>query len=215
MEGLTSYDADGNFTHWGWLNVREITMGLRQTGLHENVDVQVNPIGPDVASIPRGHARIYLVHMHYVCVANVSGCLVFFDPLNQPFETYALPMPTPKTLRSVNMHVQPPSSSYCGNFVIFFLHVVYRTINPRCGAEKAISVVRSQLSQYLFTPPSPLQPNLMLIEHFSGQYKLGEEFFGASYRKFTAYDRDLSHAACRKHLYQVEFYRPTGRRSKE
>nr|DAC81202.1 TPA_asm: LO8 [Swordtail adomavirus 1] len=183
----------GEFVNWGWLSVPEMYTGLCNLLLSEYIcTVRVcTSQYCDLPHIPNGKALIFLVRKHYICVAHVCNKLLFFDPLSQPAHTYfgnELPQ-----LAHINLLVQEPNSPFCGNFCLFFLHCVFNRMKRTMYTKNTIlDATRLLLQRYLYTAPHPVRFNSTLIEYFTVNHRIGEEFHSAQHERFRRYDNELS-----------------------
>lgn len=184
---------EGTFVHWGWLSASEMSAGLTRIGLKSKVVLKQSfSHFCDLPHIPEGTACVFLVRNHYICVANVLKKLIFFDPLCQHSTNYF--GREVKQLCPVNMHVQPFDSPHCGNYCLFFLHMLYREVPIlRHSKDTVISAVRESLARYLYVHPQNLQHNSMLMEMFTADFKIGEEY--EKHRRFLLYESNLSRRA--------------------
>nr|DAC81121.1 TPA_asm: LO8 [Barramundi adomavirus] len=191
----TNVTPEGDFVNWGWLNVPEIGTGLKNLGLLDRISVKVCTTNfCDLPHIPNGYAVIFLIKKHYICVAHVCHKLLYFDPLGQPAYLYfgnSLPQ-----LAAINLTVQPSDSPLCGNFCLFFLHCLYNGMDTKHYSKNCIlDGVRTYLQRYLYSLPQPIKFNTVMLEYFTIDYKIGEEFGGLHHRRFHRYESDLSSKA--------------------
>ncbi|AWT58083.1 MAG: LO8 [Arowana adomavirus] len=186
------YNPEGEFVHWGWLSVPEINQGLRNLGLETKVSVKVCEGLCDLPHIPNGKSVIMLVRKHYICVTHTQCKLLFFDPLNQPVQLYF--GRELKQLTPIGCHVQPVDSAYCGNFNLFFLHMLYRHVPISKFTKNNIADgVRKYLQEFFYVSPQDISSNTMIVEFFTVDYQLGEEFNNLQkYKKFSKYEKHLS-----------------------
>nr|DAC81168.1 TPA_asm: LO8 [Carp adomavirus] len=188
------YTSEGEFVSWGWLSAHEVQQSLKKLHLDCKVTLQVaSSAFCELPHIPEGKAVMFLIKGHYICVCNVKRKLVFFDPLGYPAQMYfgfAV-----KQLCAVGMQVQHSSSTLCGNFCLFFLHMLYRCCNVhRHSKETVIQPIRDALQKFLYVMPQDIHFNNMLMEHFTADFKLGEEWGPSAgrYKRMRMYDSCLS-----------------------
>ncbi|DAC80312.1 TPA_asm: LO8 [Tilapia adomavirus 1] len=184
-------NPSGNFVNWGWLSVPEMQKGIKNLEL-KHVSVKVCTVSfCDLPHIPNGDSVVFLVRKHYIVVSHVCHKLVFFDPLSQPACTYfgnSMPQLAP-----VNMHVQTLDSPLCGNFVLFFLHVLYSLLDrSRFNKNTVLEGIRGLLNQFLYSSPQPIHFNNTLLEYFTIDHHIGEEFNSQLYKRFHRYETLLS-----------------------
>lgn len=188
-------NTEGGFQHWGWLNPSEIATGLQSLGLSHKIHVVQSR---DVCQLPHlqvGTGVIFLTNHHYISVVNLNKKLIMFDPLNQPAERYF--KREMKQLAPVGMHVQSPNNPYCGNFCLLFLHIVFRTVQIwKYGKDEILNAVRHECHKCFYTPPHNIEHNNMVVEMFTIEHRIGEEFVLAErYKKLQHYLSCLSRKA--------------------
>ncbi|DAC81230.1 TPA_asm: LO8 [Leatherback sea turtle adomavirus] len=181
------------FVSWAWLSPDELHIGISKLGL-QNVKVYSNNTALSSSVMPgRNKAHIVLAGKHYIVLLERHGQTYFFDPLgNQPAQYMMLP----QTVVNLSLHVQPRSSAYCGNYCLFFLHVYKHCVAPLSTTQGNIrSVFHQSMSRYLHMPPESLANNDFLIENFTTDFEIGEEFVSSKYSKFEAYRKEVSRRA--------------------
>lgn len=183
------------FLHWGWLNSSEVQEGINNLGLRHCVTVVISP-GQfcDLPHLEDNSGIIFLAGQHYITVVRMQRKLMFFDPLGHcPEHYFGRPMPQ---LGDIGMCVQPLMSPHCGNFCLLFLHILFRQVPIKsCSKESILDRTRQALGHFLNVYPQPLDENVMVIEMFTVDFKIGEEFYQHKYRKFRRYDCSLSKRA--------------------
>nr|DAC81181.1 TPA_asm: LO8 [Grenadier adomavirus] len=183
---------EGNFLNWGWLSIPEMKEGLRKLKLHNRVLVRVTTTPfCNLPHIPHDSAVIFLIRKHYVVVVHVCRKLLFFDPLRQPVSAYfgnELPQLAP-----LHVLVQPAHSALCGNFCLFVLHLIFKGIvHSDYNKSTIVEGVRDNIEMFLYVDPQPTDFNIPLIEYFTIDHRLGEEFDTSKYMRFHRYDSHLS-----------------------
>nr|WLJ60777.1 MAG: LO8 protein [Retropinna adomavirus 3] len=197
QESSTYVTSDGEFVAWGWLSGEEIDAGLQALNLASKVTLQQST-GPfcELPHVPEGQSVIFLTLGHYVSVSNVKRKLVFFDPLGKPPQTYfgfAV-----KQLCPVGLQVQHHTSALCGNFCLFFLHMLYRCCNIHGHTkDTVIQPIRATLQRFLYVIPQDLKFNSLLMEYFTADHRIGEEWghTKGKYKRMRMYDSCLSSRA--------------------
>ncbi|AWG87419.1 LO8 [Anguilla marmorata adomavirus 1] len=189
---LPTTSSNSPFLHWGWLNGSEVQEGINNLGLGHCVSI-ITCQGHfcDLPHLPENSAVIFLSRQHYVAVVRMQRKLMFFDPLGHcPEHYFGRPMPQ---LGDIGMCVQPLHSPHCGNFCLLFLHILFRQVPiSQCSKESILDRTRQALGHFLNVYPQPLEENVMVIEMFTVDFKIGEEFYQSKYRKFQRYTSSLS-----------------------
>ncbi|QGQ59714.1 LO8 [Micropterus dolomieu adomavirus 2] len=186
-------NAQGGFTHSGWLSVSEMTLAMDKLKLKGSVTHVYAPAR--IRHLQNGQCMFILMHGHWVCLMLKCEKLLFFDPAGQPMHVYLqghLPH-----VHDLRMCVQFNQSVLCGNFCLFACFVVMHVM-PNVNKHSVPTAAASTLSQFLYQHPSPLGPNCMVMTLFTNDFRLGEEFDDdPRYPKIAAYRTHIAnHSLC-------------------
>nr|DAC81194.1 TPA_asm: LO8 [Havana anole adomavirus] len=183
------------FLSWGWLSIDEFLRTTRSLRVMTDLKVSLLTL-PMYSTMPtprNGTSNICLMQGHYVCVSHINNRLIFFDPLGSPSHRFFSNANAIDHI-DMNIKVQSDQSVYCGNFCLLFAYIVFFDIHKRWAKNTQLYRLHiiQAVQRYLNIAPEDLTHNEFLVEMFTIDWKLGEEFTNPHYPKLYAYSTRLS-----------------------
>lgn len=174
--------------HPGWLSTGEIQDAIPKLGIQGAA--QHFTTRYKLKHMTHKHCQFILLHGHWTLLICLQNTLLFFDPAGQPVTTYI--DTTSNHIHDIAMHVQPRNSVLCGNYCCFAAHVLTHHLPDQTPKHQLASAARMLLSRFLYTLPSPITTNCMMMTIFTYDFEIGEEFQrdAPRYPKVKAY-RDI------------------------
>lgn len=178
----------GNFTHFGWMSVHEMSSSMAKLGLTGTALLYTKR--PRLHHLAEKECQFILLHGHWVLLLCLHSTLIFFDPAGRGSKYYI--EGNNRHVHDVGVTVQAQDSVMCGNNCLFAAYAILCRM-PDTTKHTLMTSIHAFLARLLTFSPGPLHVNDMVLTVFTYDHKLGEEFESHDrYPQFEAYRRHMA-----------------------